>query len=161
MLRQRRSICVPIVSEDLACATLEEASALLRRGDVSPTDVLDSVLERSSRLDPKLNAFVTIVEDRARRRAKELEQQPRAVRARQPLWGVPVSVKDNIAVAGAPTTAGSCVPVMNPDRSSCKLRAPYYPCPRGGTGRRSRLKICRSQGRVRSIRTMGTTRVKR
>ena len=45
---------------------------------------------------------------------------------------------------------------MTPGRASCKLRAPYYPCPRGGTGRRSRLKICRSRGRARSIRAGGT-----
>jgi aspartyl-tRNA(Asn)/glutamyl-tRNA(Gln) amidotransferase subunit A len=99
------------VSENLACGTLEETSALLQRGAVSPTEVLDSVLERAGRLDPHLNAFVTILERDARRRAKQLEEQPPEVRKRQPLWGIPISVKDNIAVAGAPTTAGSCVPL--------------------------------------------------
>ena len=99
------------MSEGVACATLAETSALLQRGAVSPTEVLDSVLERSGRLNPQLNAFVTILEDGARRRARQLEEQPPEVRKRQSLWGVPVSVKDNIGVAGASTTAGSRVPL--------------------------------------------------
>jgi aspartyl-tRNA(Asn)/glutamyl-tRNA(Gln) amidotransferase subunit A len=99
------------VNESLARGTLAETSALLQRGAVSPSEVLDSVLERADRVNPHLNAFVTVLEPQARRRARELERQPREIRERQPLWGVPISVKDNIAVAGAPTTAGSSVPL--------------------------------------------------
>ena len=99
------------MSEEIARGTLAETSALLRNGAVSPTEVLDSVLERTARLNPRLNAFVTILEDAARHRAKQQERQRPQEREQQPLWGIPLSVKDNIAVAGAPITAGSRVPL--------------------------------------------------
>jgi aspartyl-tRNA(Asn)/glutamyl-tRNA(Gln) amidotransferase subunit A len=84
---------------------------LLQRDDVSPTEVLNSVLERVYELNPRLNAFVTILEDQARHRVRELESQPRSERQAMPLWGVPISIKDNISVSGAATTAGSRVPL--------------------------------------------------
>jgi aspartyl-tRNA(Asn)/glutamyl-tRNA(Gln) amidotransferase subunit A len=99
------------VTRELAREFLTATVRLLQAGSVSPTEVLSSVLERVHELNPSLNAFVTILEDRARQRARELESQPRSDRQAMPLWGVPISIKDNIAVGGAATTAGSRVPL--------------------------------------------------
>jgi aspartyl-tRNA(Asn)/glutamyl-tRNA(Gln) amidotransferase subunit A len=99
------------VTQELARASLTATSALLQADDVSPTEVLNAVLERAYELNPHLNAFVTILEEPARRHVAELESQPRSARQGKPLWGIPISIKDNISVAGAVTTAGSRVPL--------------------------------------------------
>jgi aspartyl-tRNA(Asn)/glutamyl-tRNA(Gln) amidotransferase subunit A len=99
------------VTQELARASLTETSRLLQADDVSPTEVLNSVLERVHALNPHLNAFVTILEHQARRSVTQLESQPRSERKNMPLWGVPISIKDNISVAGVTTSAGSRVPL--------------------------------------------------
>lgn len=87
--------------------TLEEVAQKLRTNQLSPTQVLESVLERAGRLNSTLGCFVTVFEEQARRTVEQLERTPPA--ERPPLWGVPISVKDNIDVEGIPTTAGSVV----------------------------------------------------
>jgi aspartyl-tRNA(Asn)/glutamyl-tRNA(Gln) amidotransferase subunit A len=92
---------------ELSLLTLEEVAQRLRTNELSPTQVLESVLERADRLNSTLGCFVTVFEEQARRTVTQLERTPPA--ERPPLWGVPISVKDNIDVEGIPTTAGSVV----------------------------------------------------
>lgn len=92
---------------DLSLLTLEEVAQALRLDVVSPTQVLESVLERAERLNPTLGCFVTVLEEWARRTATQLSQTN--ARERPPLWGIPISVKDNIDVKGVATSAGSVV----------------------------------------------------
>ncbi len=92
---------------EVSLLTLEEVAQKLRTNQLSPTQVLESVLERAGRLNSTLGCFVTVFEEQARRTVAQLERTPPA--ERPPLWGVPISVKDNIDVEGIPTTAGSVV----------------------------------------------------
>jgi aspartyl-tRNA(Asn)/glutamyl-tRNA(Gln) amidotransferase subunit A len=78
-------------------------AARLRAGELSPREAVTESLERIERLDPALNAFVSVRAEEALAEANALE----AAGERGPLYGVPVAVKDVIDVAGARTTAAS------------------------------------------------------
>src|SRR2546429_9880722 len=71
-----------------------ELAALIRRKKASPVEVMDAILDRIERINPKLNAFVTLTDEAARREAKAAQ---RALTRRRtvlgPLDGVPFSVK--------------------------------------------------------------------
>ncbi|MGH2363761.1 MAG: amidase [Chloroflexota bacterium] len=66
-------------------------------------------LRRVERLQPRLNAFITVLEEAALGDAAAAEARWRAGRPLSPLDGVPVGLKDLIHVAGVPTTAASNV----------------------------------------------------
>jgi aspartyl-tRNA(Asn)/glutamyl-tRNA(Gln) amidotransferase subunit A len=66
-------------------------------------------LERIRALNPSVNAFITVFEAEALAQARVLDEELRQGHSRGPLHGLPISVKDLIDVAGAPTTAASRV----------------------------------------------------
>lgn len=82
-----------------------EAVAALRRGEVSPLDLIDAAYERIAATNGSVNAMVTLCPDRARDHAKRLMQQP--VERRGLLCGLPIAIKDLSDVAGVRTTYGS------------------------------------------------------
>jgi aspartyl-tRNA(Asn)/glutamyl-tRNA(Gln) amidotransferase subunit A len=84
--------------------TARELAAAIRNRRVSATEVAAAALERIARLNPSLNAYLTVFDEGARRAAARAD---RARGARGPLHGVPVSIKDLILTTDAPTTAGS------------------------------------------------------
>jgi aspartyl-tRNA(Asn)/glutamyl-tRNA(Gln) amidotransferase subunit A len=94
----RRSLCdLPLV----------EVASKIERMEISPVETLDAVLQRVSQVEPQLNAFITIMDDAARREAREAEAEIRAGHYRGPLHGIPLSVKDLFATAGVRTSGGS------------------------------------------------------
>ena len=78
----------------------------IRHGQISPTEVTQESLRRIARLNPLLNAFVSVGAEPALAQAAESEARLRRGEGR-PLEGVPLAIKDNAAVAGMPTTRGS------------------------------------------------------
>src|ERR1700692_210285 len=76
-------------------------------GEFSPVEVLDSVLERLDKINPKINAVVTLDRKSARSVAEASEKRWLARAALGTLDGVPLTVKDNIPVRGLRTTWGS------------------------------------------------------
>jgi aspartyl-tRNA(Asn)/glutamyl-tRNA(Gln) amidotransferase subunit A len=101
---------MPTRSEsELAFLTIEQAARLLRKRDISPSDLVEVALARIERYNPALNVFITIVADRARTEARRAEKQFRERRATSPLCGIPVSIKDNFLTRGVRTTAGSSI----------------------------------------------------
>jgi aspartyl-tRNA(Asn)/glutamyl-tRNA(Gln) amidotransferase subunit A len=85
-----------------------ELAALIRRKKVSPVEVVDAVLGRIAALNPRLNAFVTLTDEAARREAKAAERAVMKRGARLgPLHGVPFSVKDLVITRGVRTTFGT------------------------------------------------------
>jgi aspartyl-tRNA(Asn)/glutamyl-tRNA(Gln) amidotransferase subunit A len=93
---------------DLHWLPATELAALIRRKRVSPVEVTDAILARIERLDPTLNAYVTVTAETARRAARSAE---RALTRRSatlgPLHGVPFSVKDLVLTRGVRTTFGT------------------------------------------------------
>lgn len=79
----------------------------LRAGRVSPEDLVEQALAAAARLEPELNAFVTLDEAGARAAARRAAAELAAGVDRGPLHGIPVAVKDVVDTAGLRTTMGS------------------------------------------------------
>ncbi|MGH9870932.1 MAG: amidase [Pyrinomonadaceae bacterium] len=93
---------------DLSSESLTTLAARIAARKVSPVEVLQAHLDRISRVNPQLNAIVTLAPD-AMERAKEAEAA--VVRGEELGWlhGVPVTIKDTIETAGLRTTSGSAM----------------------------------------------------
>jgi aspartyl-tRNA(Asn)/glutamyl-tRNA(Gln) amidotransferase subunit A len=89
-----------------AASTLTEIAANVRDGALSPVILTGRCLDRIDRLNPTLNAFITVTADAARARARTAAVEAAAGNWRGPLHGIPVAVKDFYDTAGVRTTAG-------------------------------------------------------
>ncbi|THD47738.1 MAG: amidase [Bradyrhizobium sp.] len=78
----------------------------LRALRVSPVDLVAASLRQIERLQPELNAFITVAADSATQAAATAEREIKQGKWRGPLHGVPVAVKDFYDTAGIRTTAG-------------------------------------------------------
>lgn len=92
---------------ELCDLTVHEAHDLLRTRQISSVELTRSVLERIHRLDPQLQAYLTLAEDRALSQAAQADERLRLSRAVTPLTGIPFSAKDSIITQGVRTTCGS------------------------------------------------------
>ena len=92
---------------DPTTLTIAGVAPRIAAREVSPVELIACYLERIKRLNPVLNAYSTVMEDDALAAAREAEQEIGRGNYRGPLHGIPVSIKDNLAVKGYPTTAGS------------------------------------------------------
>jgi amidase len=111
--------------DDVAFAGVRGQRALLAEGRLTAVELLDLVLDRIDRLDGRLNAFRTVFREAARTEA-EAADAALAAGDDRPLLGVPIAVKDNVAVAGhAPGMGtGSPEPVAGRDAEQVRrLRA--------------------------------------
>ena len=79
----------------------------IRRKELSPVELVESHLSRIQELNPKLNAFVQVDAERARRQARVAEAAVGNAEELGPLHGVPISIKSSIEVAGLRRESGS------------------------------------------------------
>jgi aspartyl-tRNA(Asn)/glutamyl-tRNA(Gln) amidotransferase subunit A len=86
---------------------LSGASQLVRSKKVSPVELTRECLSRIERLNPKLNAFITVTADSALAEARQAEAEIQHDRWRGPLHGIPIALKDLIDTAGVRTSAAS------------------------------------------------------
>ena len=93
--------------EELAFFTIAQAAQLIRQRELSPVELIASVVDRIDRLNPRLNAYITVLSDQAMQAARQAEEAIGAGHYRGPLHGIPVSLKDLYATKGVLTTAGS------------------------------------------------------
>lgn len=89
--------------------TLEEAARLIRTRAVSPVELTRAYLARIERLNPRINAYITVTAEPALEQARALEAEVVRGRWRGPLHGIPIALKDNIDTAGLRTTAASAL----------------------------------------------------
>ena len=94
---------------DLTFLTIAEVSERVRKKTISPVELVQASLRRIERLNPLLNAFITVTAEAALSRARELEGEAQHGRWRGPLHGIPVALKDLIDTAGVRTTAASAI----------------------------------------------------
>ena len=76
-------------------------------GEISPVEVVEAALARVEAWEPALNAMYLVDREGALAQARACEARWRAGEALGPLDGVPITIKDNIAVAGTPSPLGS------------------------------------------------------
>jgi aspartyl-tRNA(Asn)/glutamyl-tRNA(Gln) amidotransferase subunit A len=89
--------------------SIQQASEELRSGLITPTELLAETLERIDQLDSDIQAFVTVLHDQAYEEAEKAENEQRTGLFRSPLHGIPIAIKDLIAVKDVRMTAGSKV----------------------------------------------------
>ncbi|HKH97557.1 MAG TPA: amidase [Candidatus Sulfotelmatobacter sp.] len=92
-----------------ALATISELAPRLRRREVSPVEITRACLEQIEKLNPALNAFITVMADSALLEARTSEAEILRGNWRGPLHGIPVALKDLIDTAGVRTTAASAL----------------------------------------------------
>ena len=80
--------------------TLAVAAEQICSRGLSPVELTRACLERIGRLDPELNAFITVTADLALEQARAAEAEINAGGWRGPLHGIPIALKDLIDVAG-------------------------------------------------------------
>ena len=102
-----------MTDSDIAFASIEEIGKLFRKRKLSPVELTKMMLARIERLNPKLNAYITVTAEVALAQAKKAETELYAPRGRKghrdrgALHGIPISLKDNIYTKDVRTTAGS------------------------------------------------------
>jgi amidase len=93
--------------DDLCDLPATALAAAIRAKRISPREITEAVLDRIDRVNPIVNAFVTIVADQAREAAREAEAAVMRADPLPPLHGIPVSIKDLTPTKGIRTTYGS------------------------------------------------------
>jgi aspartyl-tRNA(Asn)/glutamyl-tRNA(Gln) amidotransferase subunit A len=96
-----------MINGDLAELTLAQAARLIKARKLSPVELTNACLKQIERLQPTLNAFITVTADHATRQARAAAREIAKGHYRGPLHGIPVSLKDLYATKGIRTTAGS------------------------------------------------------
>jgi amidase len=108
--------------EDLAFAGLQALAAAVRTRQVSPRELVELYLRRIERIDPRLNAFRTVMADEALAAADRLGQlDAEDAGWSGPLSGVPVAVKDDQPVKGQSLTFGSRGADMTPQPTDAEV----------------------------------------
>src|SRR2546421_5953641 len=102
MLLRRELMTMPYLS-------IREASEDMRSWMTTPTELVAEALEKIDLLDGEIKAFVTVLGEQALADAARAETEQRMGFYRSPLHGIPIGIKDIIAVKGARMTAGSQV----------------------------------------------------
>jgi aspartyl-tRNA(Asn)/glutamyl-tRNA(Gln) amidotransferase subunit A len=95
------------VESDIIFLSAAETARAVREKRFSPTEVTEAYLQRIERLNPSLNAYITVTADLARAQAKETEKRLMAGDTKGPLFGVPVAVKDQFWTNGIRTSLAS------------------------------------------------------
>jgi aspartyl-tRNA(Asn)/glutamyl-tRNA(Gln) amidotransferase subunit A len=93
----------------MSLRSIAEVSELLRRREISPVELANECLQTIERLNPTLNAFITVTAESALDEAKQAEEEIHAGNWRGLLHGIPIGLKDLIDTAGVRTTAASGV----------------------------------------------------
>jgi aspartyl-tRNA(Asn)/glutamyl-tRNA(Gln) amidotransferase subunit A len=89
--------------------TLQQASEQIRAKKISPVELTRACLDRIALLNPRLNAFITVMTEQALIQARALEAELHAGKWRGPLHGIPIGLKDLYDTAGVKTTCASAV----------------------------------------------------
>jgi aspartyl-tRNA(Asn)/glutamyl-tRNA(Gln) amidotransferase subunit A len=96
-----------MLSDNVLFLDVTELSRRIHAREITSVELTESYLDRSRRLGPELNAYVTLTPKLALEQARRADAELRAGRDRGPLHGIPYAAKDLLAVRGYPTTWGA------------------------------------------------------
>src|SRR5688500_15638544 len=94
-------------TDDIAFLSAVETARAIRAKRISPVEAVQAYLARIDRLNPKLNAYITVTADAALATARRAERTLQDGSPVGPLFGVPIAVKDQFWTRGILTTNGS------------------------------------------------------
>lgn len=97
------------MSTDLLSLGIVDLASRLEKRELSPLELVEHYFSRIDQVNPKLNAFVAVSADDARRAAKAAGDEIRSGRYKGPLHGIPLGIKDIIDTSGIRTTYGSAI----------------------------------------------------
>jgi aspartyl-tRNA(Asn)/glutamyl-tRNA(Gln) amidotransferase subunit A len=96
-----------VSASELAYASIAELGRRISAREISPVEVTRAALERCEQLEPRLNAFITLLTEDAIEAARRAEADISRGEYRGPLHGVPLAIKDLLWTRGVRTTAAS------------------------------------------------------
>ncbi|MEY8353269.1 Asp-tRNA(Asn)/Glu-tRNA(Gln) amidotransferase subunit GatA [Lachnospiraceae bacterium 54-53] len=96
-----------MTDKELLSLTAVQLGKKIKSGEVTSPEAVKAVFRQIKAMEPVLNSFVTIEEEKALARAEEVQKQIEAGALTGPLAGVPAAVKDNICLEGTKTTCSS------------------------------------------------------
>src|SRR5262245_24206026 len=96
-----------VLADDIALWSATRQAAAIRAGDFSAQELLELYAARIERLNPAINAIVTLDLERASRDAATIDAQLARNEPVGPLAGVPMTIKDAIEVGGMRSTGGA------------------------------------------------------
>jgi aspartyl-tRNA(Asn)/glutamyl-tRNA(Gln) amidotransferase subunit A len=108
-LASTRLVAQPAQPPELLELGVDEASRRIAAKQLSPLELTRAYLDRIERLNPRINAYITVTAEQAIAQARALEAELAVGRRRGPLHGIPIALKDNIDTAGIRTTAASAL----------------------------------------------------
>jgi aspartyl-tRNA(Asn)/glutamyl-tRNA(Gln) amidotransferase subunit A len=92
---------------DILFETIETVAAHIKNKEISPVELTEVTIRQIHKTEPRLNAFITVMEEEAMVQAKQLEREIEKNQIRGPLHGIPIAVKDILQTKGVQTTSGS------------------------------------------------------
>lgn len=92
---------------DIYRCTAHELQVLLQRREITSEEIVDSLLSRIANVDKEINAYISVMNEAALKRAREIDKRRTNGEKLGPLAGIPIAVKDNMCTNGVTTTAGS------------------------------------------------------
>ena len=92
---------------ELHSTTAHELAPLLQKRKISSTELTKAVLERIEKVEPRVNAYVTLTPELAMRMAQDADQRLQQGNAVTPLTGIPLAIKDNMCTRGILTSCAS------------------------------------------------------
>jgi len=95
------------MDQNISFATVETLRALLDRGQITATQLLEHTLSEISRTNPALNSFILITESLARAQAEAADARIEQGKPASPIDGIPIAVKDLYDTAGVVTAGGT------------------------------------------------------
>ena len=106
---------------DLAGMSVAQASKALRAREFSPLELADAYLSRIEKLNPRVNAYITVTAERARADARRATEEIAAGKWRGPLHGIPIALKDLYETAGIRTTGGGKIHAKHVPEQDCPV----------------------------------------
>lgn len=92
---------------DILFEKIETVATLIKNKEISPVELTQLTINQIYETEPRLNAFITVLEEEAIAQAKQLEREMEKNQIRGPLHGIPIAVKDILQTKGVQTTGGS------------------------------------------------------
>ena len=93
--------------DDILHASIAQLAAQIRKGKISPVELIEMTLQAIDQCEPRLNAFITVFREESLESARQVEAEIRSGKDLSPLHGMPIALKDIIYVEGTCCTAGS------------------------------------------------------